>query len=58
MLAAAAHGLHATTHMVARHGLAADLGPASVNRLDPGACSCALLIGAVLGVLDRQVETA
>lgn len=58
MLAAAAHGLHSTTHMVARHGLAADLGPASVNRLDPGACSCALLIGAVLGVLDRHQQTA
>lgn len=58
MLAAAAHGLHATTHMVAKHGLAADLGPASVNRLDPGACSCALLIGAVLGVLERPVATA
>lgn len=53
MVAAAAHGLHATTHMVARHGLAADLGAASVNRLDPGACSCALLIGAMVGALEQ-----
>lgn len=53
MVAAAAHGLHATTHMVAKHGLAADLGAASVNRLDPAACSCALLIGAMVGALEQ-----
>lgn len=58
MMAAAAHGLHATTHMMAKHGLAADLGPASVNRLDPGACSCALLIGAVVGALERNEAPA
>jgi dihydroxyacetone kinase-like protein len=52
MVAAAGHGLHATTHMEAKRGLAADLGVASVNRLDPGACSCALVIGAVVGVLE------
>lgn len=53
LVAAAAHGLHATTHMVARHGLAAALEGASVNRLDPGALSCALLIGACVGVLEQ-----
>ena len=53
IVAAAAHGLHATTHMQAKHGLAADLGVASVNRLDPGACSCALLFGAAVGVLEQ-----
>lgn len=58
VLAAAAHGLHATTHMVAKHGLAADLGVASVNRLDPGACSCALLIGAVVGALEDERKAA
>jgi dihydroxyacetone kinase-like protein len=58
MMAAAAHGLHATTHMEAKHGLAADLGVASVNRLDPGACSCALLIGAVVGALESEQKAA
>ena len=58
MMAAAAHGLHATTHMVAKHGLAADLGPASVNRLDPGACSCALLVGAIVGALESGQKAA
>lgn len=58
MVAAAAHGLHATTHMVARHGLAADLGPASVNRLDPGACSCALLVGALVSALEEADSKA
>jgi phosphoenolpyruvate---glycerone phosphotransferase subunit DhaL len=57
-LATAAHGLHATTHMEAKHGAAADLGPASVNRLDPGACSCALLIGAVVGTLEGDQKAA
>ena len=52
IVAAAAHGLHATTHMQAKHGLAADLGVASVNRIDPGACSCALLFGAAVGALE------
>jgi phosphoenolpyruvate---glycerone phosphotransferase subunit DhaL len=58
MVAAAAHGLHATTHMEAKHGLAADLGVASVNRLDPGACSCALLIGALVGALEDGRKAA
>lgn len=58
LLAAGAHGLHATTHMVAKHGLAADLEVASVNRLDPGACSCALLIGACVGVLETPAQAA
>ena len=58
ILAAAAHGLHATTHMQARHGLAADLGVASVNRLDPGACSCALLFGAAVGALEPSQAAA
>lgn len=58
LVAAAAHGLHATTHMEAKHGLAADLGPASVNRLDPGACSCALLVGALVSALEAADQPA
>ncbi len=54
IVAAAAHGLHATTHMQAKHGLAAALGVASVNRMDAGACSCALLLGAVVGAFDER----
>lgn len=58
IIAAAAHGLHATTHMEAKHGLAADLGVASVNRMDAGACSCALLFGAVVGALENTQQAA
>lgn len=58
IVAAAAHGLHGTTHMEAKRGLAAGLGPASVNRIDPGACSCALLFGAAVGVLERTPQAA
>ncbi len=58
IVAAAAHGLHATTHMEAKRGLAAGLGPASVNRIDPGACSCALLFGAAVGVLEPAAQAA
>src|SRR5262249_52227083 len=58
VIAAAAHGLHATTHMEAKHGLAADLGVASVNRMDAGACSCALMLGAVVGVLEDGRKAA
>ena len=58
IVAAAAHGLHGTTHLQAKHGLAADLGPASVNRIDPGACSCALLLGAAVGALEAGPEPA
>ena len=58
IVAAAAHGLHATTHMQAKHGLAADLGVASVNRIDPGACSCALMFGAAVGALEAKPQAA
>jgi phosphoenolpyruvate---glycerone phosphotransferase subunit DhaL len=58
IVAAAAHGLHQTTQMEAKHGLAADLGVASINRLDAGACSCALLFGAVVGALEQGQKAA
>lgn len=52
LMAAAAHGLHRTSRVAARHGLAAGLGEASINHLDPGAWSSALLVGAAVGVLE------
>jgi dihydroxyacetone kinase len=58
IVAAAAHGLHGTSHLEAKKGLAAALGPASVNRIDPGACSCALLFGAAVGALERSQQAA
>lgn len=53
-VAAAAYGLHATTRLEARRGLAADLGAASTNHMDPGALSAALLVGAVVGALESS----
>lgn len=58
IVAAAAHGLHGTTHLEAKRGLAAGLGTASVNRIDPGACSCALLFGAAVGALEQSPRAA
>jgi dihydroxyacetone kinase-like protein len=52
-VAAAAHGLHQTSYMIARHGPGAALGEASKGHLDPGACSSALLVGAVVRVLEE-----
>jgi len=54
LIAAAGHGLHMTSRIEAKKGLAADLGPASVNHLDPGACSSALLVGAVVAVFEPR----
>jgi len=58
IIAAAAHGLHGTTHLEAKKGLAAGLGSASINRIDPGACSCALLFGAAVGLLEKAPQAA
>jgi dihydroxyacetone kinase-like protein len=52
-VAAAAHGLHQTSYLIARHGPAAALGEAGKGHLDPGACSSALLVGAVVRVLEE-----
>ena len=54
VIAAAGHALHATSMMEAKRGRASFLGPRSVGHIDPGACSAALLIGAVIGVLAPQ----
>lgn len=51
-LAAAAAGLHRTTHHEAMKGRAAARREESRGHLDPGACSCALLVGAVIAVLE------
>lgn len=53
-LAAAGHGLHRTSRLAAKRGRAADLGEATVNHLDPGAWSAALLVGAAVGVLEES----
>lgn len=55
IIAAAGHALHRTSLMEAKRGRASFLGPRSVGHIDPGACSSALLIGAVIGVLAPQV---
>lgn len=54
VIAIAGHSLHRTGEMEARRGRASFLGPRSVGHLDPGACSSALLIGAIVGVLFPQ----
>ena len=54
IIAVAGHSLHATTMMEAKRGRASFLGPRSVGHIDPGACSSALLIGAIIGVLVPQ----
>lgn len=58
MVSAAAHGLHRTSYMKATKGRASFLGERSVGHLDPGACSSALLVGAVVSVLEAQGQTA
>jgi dihydroxyacetone kinase-like protein len=55
IIAAAGHALHRTSLMEAKRGRASFLGARSVGHIDPGACSSALLIGAVIGVLAPQV---
>jgi phosphoenolpyruvate---glycerone phosphotransferase subunit DhaL len=54
VIAAAGHALHATSMMEAKRGRASFLGPRSVGHIDPGACSSALLVGAIIGVLVPQ----
>jgi dihydroxyacetone kinase-like protein len=58
LVAAAAHGLHRTSYMRAKKGRASFLGERSIGHLDPGACSSALLVGAVVGVLEPNHESA
>ena len=51
IIAATGHALHHTTHLVAKRGRASFLGERSKGHIDPGACSSALLIGGIVGVL-------
>jgi phosphoenolpyruvate---glycerone phosphotransferase subunit DhaL len=54
IVAAAATGLHRTSKLVAMKGRAAEIKEKSLHHIDPGACSAALLIGAVVSVLEPQ----
>lgn len=56
VLAAAAWGLHKTSYMLATKGRASFLGERSKGHIDPGACSSALLVGAVISVLDGKAD--
>ena len=54
IIATAGHALHATAMMEAKRGRASFLGERSVGHIDPGACSAALMIGAIVGTLVPQ----
>ncbi|MFO1070928.1 MAG: dihydroxyacetone kinase subunit DhaL [Geminicoccaceae bacterium] len=58
VVAVAAHALHRTGRMKATKGRASFLGERSVGHLDPGACSSALLTGAVVRVLEAEMKRA
>jgi dihydroxyacetone kinase-like protein len=58
VVSAAAHALHRTSYIKATKGRASFLGERSVGHIDPGACSSALLIGAVVRVLEESVTAA
>lgn len=53
-LAAAGHAMHHTRELVAAWPPANAHGRDSLEHIDPGACSAALLVGAVVGVLCEQ----
>ena len=54
MMAVIGHSLHRTSMLEAKRGRASSLGAGSVGHIDPGACSSALLIGSMLGILFPQ----
>lgn len=53
LVSVAAHALHRTSELQATKGRASFLGERSVGHIDPGACSSALLIGAVVRVVEE-----
>ncbi len=53
LLAAAGHAMHQTRYREAAWPPARDLGPRALDHMDAGACSAALILGAVLDGLDR-----
>ncbi|MCB1968984.1 MAG: DAK2 domain-containing protein [Geminicoccaceae bacterium] len=48
------HALHRTSYMVPMRGKAAAMGDAGKGHIDPGACSVALIVGALVGELTRE----
>jgi dihydroxyacetone kinase-like protein len=56
MIAAAAHGLHQTSKMKATRGRASFLGDRSIDHLDPGAYSSAMLISSVVSTLEQTQD--
>ncbi len=54
LVAAAGHALHQTRDLPARWGRAAALGDASIGHIDPGACSAALIVGAVIDAIVER----
>ncbi len=54
LVAAAGHALHHTRDVAAGWGAAAGLGKASIGHIDPGACSVALIVGAVIDAIVEQ----
>ncbi|HFA59287.1 MAG TPA: DAK2 domain-containing protein [Rhodospirillales bacterium] len=54
LVAAAGHALHHTRDLRAGWGRAAALGDATVGHIDPGACSAALVVGAVIDALAER----
>jgi len=54
LLAAAGHAMHQTRYREAKWEPASQLGPRSIGHMDAGACSAALILGAVLDALDGR----
>ncbi len=55
LVAAAGHALHHTRDVPAGWGAAAALGETSIGHIDPGACSAALVVGAVIdAIVERK----
>lgn len=54
VIAAAAHGLHATSKMKATRGRASFLGDRSIDHLDPGAYSSAMLIASLVNCIEQH----
>lgn len=55
LVSVAAHALHRTSELKATKGRASFLGERSVGHIDPGACSSALLVGAVVRVVEESL---
>lgn len=58
LISVGAHALHRTSELKATKGRAAFLGERSVGHIDPGACSSALLLGAVVRVVEETTAAS